>query len=82
MRVRMMATAASPAGVLLAGEVWDLVETAAAALVAGGYAVALDPRPVAEAPVAAGDETADVAPSESAALRKAGKPRPAGRLGR
>jgi hypothetical protein len=84
MRVQMMATAASPAGVLLAGEAWDLAEREALALVAGGYAVALDPRPAAAppAPAAAEAETVDVTPSETAALRQARKARPAGRMER
>lgn len=71
MRVRMMATAASPAGVLLAGEVWDLAETQAVALVAGGYAAALEIAP------SDGCEATSVDPRvETAALPQGRKRRP------
>lgn len=78
MRVRMVTLAASPAGVFHAGEVWEFGETEARALVAGGYAVALDPQPAAAAPAPVARETTDVAPNETAALRRAPKRRPAG----
>jgi len=45
MRVRMLATAAGPFGVLPAGAVADVPEPRGAAFIAGGYAVSLDPKP-------------------------------------
>ncbi len=42
MRVRMLATAAGPGGVFLAGQVVDIDPKLAKAFIAGGYAEAVD----------------------------------------
>lgn len=56
MRVRMLTTAAGPEGVLMAGEVVDVPVQVATALLAGGYAVPVEP------PQLAGAERAVVTP--------------------
>lgn len=67
-RVRMLTTAASPDGVYHRGEVWQVGDAQAAALVAGGYAAAVDVDPL-PAGVAPAPETASVLPGgETAAL--------------
>lgn len=65
MLVRMLATAAGPAGVYSAGETLQLDNVLAAQLVAGGYAVAVDGTPQV-APGAA--ETASIVPGSEAAV--------------
>ena len=42
MRVRMLTTAAGPDGVYMAGEVWEMPDRLALAMVAAGFAVSQD----------------------------------------
>ena len=70
MRVRMLTTAAGPAGVYVAGETWDVASDTGQQLIAGGYAVAA-------AAVAPETATAPV-PAETAVMPRAVKRRPTG----
>lgn len=63
--VMMRATAAGPAGVYLHGRMYDVSAADAAALVAGGYAVAVTP---------AAPETAERVAADLAVLRRPRRP--------
>lgn len=66
MRVRMMTTAAGAMGVFPAGAVVEVPDVQGAAFVAGGYAVALDPKPEKVPEPGRGVEAAAFEPSEKA----------------
>lgn len=65
MRIRMKTMGAGPAGIWRPGEVLDLEAVTAEALVAGGYADAIDP-PVASAPADEVEESTNVPEAERA----------------
>lgn len=66
MRVRMLTTAAGAMGVFPAGSVADVPEMMGEAWCAGGYAVALDPKPEKLPEPGRGVEAAAFEPSEKA----------------
>jgi hypothetical protein len=72
MKIRMQTLSASPAGVRQAGQIVDVPEAEAKELIAGHYAVEVQPvrEAAAAAPTpAATEETASVAAPETAARR-------------
>ena len=66
MRVRMLTTAAGAMGVFQSGAVVEVPDLQGAAFVAGGYAVALDPKPGKLPEPGRGVEAAAFEPSEKA----------------
>ena len=75
MRVRMLTTAAGAMGVFQSGAVVDVPDLQGAAFVAGGYAVALDPKPGKLPEPGRGVEAAAFEPPEKAVRPPAKKKR-------